>query len=226
MSNKSIFILTILTTIFIACSSKNEEKYQKRVLPIIGNYDLEYKTIDGVEIADTVYPKMIDFTFLNQDSLIKTKKELEGKIWIADFFFTTCPTICPTMTKNMKWLNDQTQDLANQVQFLSFTINPKRDTPSQLKNYKNHYQIQSTNWEFLTGEESFTHELGINHFQIFAGEDASAAGGYAHSGAFTLIDKEGYVRGVYLGTDLEQVKQLEKDLRKLIQYEYNGSSSN
>ena len=226
MSNKSIYILTILTVILIACTTKNEIKDQKRVLPIIGNFDIEYKTIDGIEIADTIYPKMIDFTYLNQDSLIKTKKELAGKIWIADFFFTTCPTICPTMTKNMKWLNDKTQDIVDHVQFLSFTINPKRDTPSQLKNYKNHYQIQSTNWDFLTGEESFTHELGINHFQIFAGEDASAAGGYAHSGAFTLIDKEGYVRGVYLGTDLEQVKQLEKDLRKLIQYEYNGSSSN
>ena len=139
MSNKSIFILTILTVILIACSTKNEIKDQKRVLPIIGNFDIEYKTIDGIEIADTIYPKMIDFTYLNQDSLIKTKKELAGKIWIADFFFTTCPTICPTMTKNMKWLNDKTQDIVDHVQFLSFTINPKRDTPSQLKNYKNHY---------------------------------------------------------------------------------------
>lgn len=226
MKNKSIFVLTIIVISLIACSSKNDEKYQKRVLPIIGNYDIEYKTVDGKEVADTVYPKMIDFTFLNQDSLVRTKNELEGKIWIADFFFTTCPTICPIMTKNMKWLNEQTKDLTNHIQFLSFTINPKRDTPTQLRNYKKHHQIESTNWDFLTGEENFTHQLGINHFQIFAGEDASAAGGYAHSGAFTLVDKEGYVRGVYLGTELEQVKQLEKDLRKLIQYEYNGSSSN
>jgi len=217
-----VALFTILTSLFLFnCSNQKPEQVKKRVLPIIGNYDIEYKEVNGEEIADTVYPKMIDFTFLNQDSNLISKKNIENKIWIADFFFTTCPTICPTMTKNMKWLNDKTADIKEKLQFLSFTINPKRDTPSQLKKYKEHYQIKSKNWEFLTGDESFTHELGINHFQIFAGEDASAAGGYAHSGAFTLIDREGYVRGVYLGTDLEQVKQLEKDLRKLLEYEYN-----
>ena len=147
-----------------------------------------------------------------------TNDDFEGKIWVADFFFTTCPTICPTMTKNLKWLNEQTIDLKEQVQFISFTINPTHDKPSILKQYKKHHKIEASNWSFLTGDEAFTHQLGIDHFQIFAGQDAGAAGGYAHSGAFTLIDKEGYVRGVYLGTEMEHVEQLEKDLRKLLKY--------
>ena len=124
------------------------------------------------------------------------------------------------MTKNLKWLNDQTKDLEEEVQFLSITINPNHDAPSKLLAYKNHYKINAKNWLFLTGDEVFTHQLGIEHFQIFAGQDAAAAGGYAHSGAFTLVDKEGYVRGVYLGTDMKHVKQLEIDLRKLLKYEY------
>ena len=70
-------------------------------------------------------------------------------------------------------------------------------------------------------KEDFTHDLGINHFQIFAGQDPESAGGYAHSGAFTLVDKEGYVRGVYMGTEPKEVKRLEKELRKLLKYEYN-----
>ena len=209
----SFFI--ILCLFLLGCSSN-----KKKVLPYIGNFDIEYRMVDGIEVADTVYHKMIPFEFFNDDSVKITNDDFEGKIWVADFFFTTCPTICPTMTKNLKWLNEQTIDLKEQVQFISFTINPTHDKPSILKQYKKHHKIEASNWSFLTGDEAFTHQLGIDHFQIFAGQDAGAAGGYAHSGAFTLIDKEGYVRGVYLGTEMEHVEQLEKDLRKLLKYEY------
>lgn len=210
------FLPILLILLLTSCKHKDKS----RVLPFIGNYDIEYSIKNGVEVADTVYPKMIPFEFLNQDSLKVTNESFKGKVWVADFFFTTCPTICPAMTKNLKWLNEQTIDLKNDIQFISFTINPNHDSPTSLMNYKKHYKISSSNWSFLTGDEAFTHQLGIDHFQIFAGQDASAAGGYAHSGAFTLIDKEGYVRGVYLGTDMKHVKQLEKDLRKLLKYEY------
>jgi len=210
------FLFFIILSLFIlSCSSK-----KTKVLPYIGNFDIEYRMVDGVEVADTVYPKMIPFEFYNEDSVKVTNADFKGKVWIADFFFTTCPTICPTMTKHLKWLNEETDDLADQVQFLSITINPNHDKPSILTEYKEHHKIKASNWAFLTGDEAFTHQLGIDHFQIFAGQDATAAGGYAHSGAFTLIDKEGYVRGVYLGTEMDHVKQLEKDLRKLLKYEY------
>ena len=76
------------------------------------------------------------------------------------------------------------------------------------------------NWQFFTGNEAETHRLGIENFQIFAGRDDESEGGFAHSGAFTLVDKEGYVRGVYLGTDKKQVKQLEHDVRLLLKEEY------
>jgi protein SCO1/2 len=147
--------------------------------------------------------------------------DMKGKIWIADFFFTSCPTICPKMTEQMKRLNGMTKDLNDHIQYMSFSINPKYDTPTQLRKYIQLHKIKAKNWQFFTGNEARTHELGINNFQIFAGQDASAAGGYAHTGAFALVDKEGYVRGVYLGTDPKEVNKLEKDLRKLLKYEYS-----
>lgn len=214
---KRLFWLIFAVGLF---SCKQEDK-KVRVLPFVGNYDVIYKLVDGKEIADTVYPKMISFAYLNQDSVLIQSSRMKGKIWIADFFFTTCPTICPKMTEQMKRLNGMTKDINEHIQYMSFSINPIHDTPKQLRKYIQHHKITAENWQFFTGNEAKTHELGINHFQIFAGQDASSAGGYAHTAAFALIDKEGFVRGVYIGTDPKEVNKLEIDLRKLLKYEYS-----
>lgn len=146
---------------------------------------------------------------------------MKGKVWIADFFFTSCPTICPKMTAQMKRLAILTKDLEKQIQFISFSINPTYDTPYRLRAYRKHFGIKVKNWQFLTGDEEATHDLGVNYFQVFANKDIESAGGYAHSPAFVLVDKEGYVRGVYIGTETKQVDQLQKDVRKLLAYEYD-----
>jgi protein SCO1/2 len=216
----NVFSSLFLVFILVSCSAINEKKH---VLPFIGNYDIEYKLIDGKEVSDTVYPTIPYFYFLNDDSVIVKSTEMEGKVWVVDFFFTTCPTICPTMTKNMQKLNAATKDLHDELQFISISINPQHDTPSILKRYREHYKATASNWQFFTGKEAETHQLGIENFQIFAGRDEESEGGYAHSGAFTLVDKEGYVRGVYLGTDDKQVIQLEKDIRKLLKEEYGNN---
>ena len=208
----------ILLLILLSC---NQSEKKVRVLPYVGNFDIVYSMVNGKEVADTVYPKMIDFSYFNQDSLVVKSSDMKGKIWIADFFFTSCPTICPKMTEQMKRLNGMTKDINEQIQYISFSINPKYDTPEQLRKYIQVHKIKAKNWQFFTGNEARTHDLGINNFQIFAGQDASAAGGYAHTGAFALVDKEGYVRGVYLGTDPKEVNKLEIDLRKLLKYEYS-----
>jgi protein SCO1/2 len=208
----------ILLLILLSC---NQSEKKVRVLPYVGNFDIVYSMVNGKEVADTVYPKMIDFSYFNQDSLVVKSADMKGKIWIADFFFTSCPTICPKMTEQMKRLNGMTKDINEHIQYISFSINPKYDTPEQLRKYIQVHKIKAKNWQFFTGNEARTHDLGINNFQIFAGQDASAAGGYAHTGAFALVDKKGYVRGVYLGTDPKEVNKLEIDLRKLLKYEYS-----
>lgn len=223
---KTILASFVFLLIVFSCSVKEEEV--KKVLPILGNYDIEYNLIDGVEVADTIYPTIPFFHYLNEDSVRIKSTDLKGKIWVADFFFTTCSTICPKMTAQMKRLNAMTADISDQVQFISFSINPGYDQPSILKRYKKHHGITAKNWVFLTGNEEETHRLGIENFMIAAGEDADAVDGYAHSEAFTLVDKEGYVRGVYNIADPAQVDQLNKDIRKLLKYEYdiNGSNEN
>lgn len=209
---KSVALLIVLIAVMaVGCV---EEKKQK-VLPVLGLADINYAT------GDTVYPKIPDFEYLNQDSVMIKSEDMKGKVWIADFFFTSCPTICPVMTTQMKRLQAMTDDLSDQVQFISFSINPTNDQPSVLRRYREHHGITAKNWYFFTGDEEATHELGVDYFMVHANADEDSPGGYAHSPAFTLVDREGYVRGVYVGTDTDQVNLLEKDLRKLLKYEYD-----
>ena len=215
-----IRLFLVLLVSWIVIASCTEQK-KVRVLPIVGNYDVEYDTINGKEVTDTIYPKIPNFTYLNQDSIQITSSAMKGKVWIADFFFTSCPSICPKMTSQMKRLAILTKDLDKHIQFISFSINPSYDGPSKLRAYRKHYGITAKNWQFLTGDEEATHALGVDYFQVFANKDIESAGGYAHSPAFVLVDKEGYVRGVYIGTDTKQVDLLQKDVRKLLAYEYN-----
>lgn len=221
---KTVIVFFSLIALVLTVTSCGEDQ-KVRVLPRLGQYDIEYKTVDGVEIEDTIYPTIPAFKYLNQDSVRIKSSDLKGKIWIADFFFTSCPTICPTMTTQMKRLQAMTKDLEKDVQFISFSINPDFDQPSVLRRYMKHYGITAKNWQFLTGDEAETHELGVNSFLVHVNADEEAEGGYAHSPAFTLVDKEGIVRGVYVGTDTKQVDQLEKDLRKLLKHEYGVDGS-
>jgi protein SCO1/2 len=222
MRNKGLIIPALIFIFLLtACSEKPKR------LPFIGNFDLEYKKVDGKTIVDTVYPTIPNFSYLNEDSVIVTNKTYKNKVWVAEFFFATCPTICPIMNTQLKNLNRETKQYAEHIQFLSFTINPSNDKPSILKNYRKTHGIEAKNWAFLTGDEAATHRLGIENFQIFAGRDDEAAGGYAHSGAFSLIDKSGYVRGVYAVTNFDgtvnknEYKRLKKELIELLKYEYN-----
>jgi protein SCO1/2 len=221
---RSAIIALHLLILLISC---NESPIIKRALPILGNYDLEYTTVDGEKKVDTLYHKIRDFKFLNEDSVWKSNKDFKNKIWIAEFFFATCPTVCPAMNLQLKKLNQELKAYESDIQFLSFTINPNHDSPNVLKQYKQKTGINSKNWTFLTGDEAETHKLGIEDFLTFAGKDDESEGGYAHSGSFTLVDKEGHVRGVYRVTDLNgkvdngEYQRMKTEILKLLNYEYD-----
>ena len=214
--NISFLSLIIVLLGFVSCSEEPKDSG----LPHLGLHDVEYKTVDGEQVTDTTYATIPEFSYLNQDSILVKSSDMKGKIWIADFFFSTCPTICPVMTTQMKRLNRMTEDINEHLQFLSFSINPDHDKPSVLRDYIDHHGIEASNWHFLTGDEEETHELGVDHFLVHAQSDEDAPGGFAHSPAFVLIDQEGVVRGVYLGTNTKDVDKLEKDLRLLFSAEY------
>ncbi|AEA43903.1 SCO family protein [Fluviicola taffensis] len=215
---KQIIGLAFILILLVSCKTEKQTKLQ--ALPYFGNYDIEFSETDGVQAVDTIYPKIPDFSYLNQDSLVITSKSMKGKVWIANFFFTSCPSICPPMISQMKRLNILTQDLVSEVQFMSFSIDPNTDQPSVLRAYIKNNGIQTKNWYFFTGNEAKTHRLGVMHFMVHADKDPMAAGGFAHSDGMVLVDREGYVRGIYRGTQTKDVDQLNNDLRKLLDIEY------
>ena len=137
--------------------------------------------------------KVPEFLMLNQDSLLIGNEDFKGKVYLVEFFFTRCPTICPVMNKNMKILDDhygERQDFG----IASFTIDPENDTPHVLKQYAEDYGVKSQNWHFLTDKKSTVYELANSGFSIFAGINPAVAGGFEHQGYFALVDKNGYIR--------------------------------
>ncbi|SFT80015.1 protein SCO1/2 [Lishizhenia tianjinensis] len=213
----------ILMFVLLACESK-----PKYVLPHLGHHEIATGTEAGFNKGDTIFDFIEEeFQFLTQDSLPFTNKDLEGKISIAKFFFTHCPTICPPMTGQMDKLAESTKDIADKLQFLSFSIDPERDTVNRLRVYMDRHGITANNWFFLTGEkEAFVHHLGTQSFFINAINEPNAEGGYAHSPHFILVDRTKHVRGVYDvlerdGKGAENLKRLERDIRRLLNEEYD-----
>lgn len=165
--------------------------------------------------GDSVYHTIPDFSFVNQDSSIITNKTYEGKIYVADFFFTTCPTICPVMKKQMLRVYEKYKENPK-VGILSHTIDPRHDSVKVLKEYSTRLGINGKMWNFVTGEKSKIYEIGEKSYYVTAGEDSTAAGGIIHSGAFILVDTKRRVRGVYDGTKETDVTKLIKDMEVLL----------
>lgn len=222
MPKKNISWVLAAIVLTVSCNNVNQRR-----LPYLGKHDVSYKKENGKTITDTSYHRIAEFSFFNEDSVRVSNKSYAGKVWISEFFFASCPSICPIMHTQLKNVAKTLKPYNEQLQYLSFTIDPTNDTPSKLKTHKKKLGIANTNWAFLTGNEAFTHQLGIEHFLIFAGREEQALGGYAHSGAFTLVDKKGHVRGVYevvepdLSVNKKEFERLINDTKTLFNYEYN-----
>ena len=173
--------------------------------------------------------KISSFSFINQESNIINSDRMLGNIYVADFFFTTCPTICPVMTKNMAYVQKKLNVYPN-IKFLSHTVNPTIDTPERFLEYieemrQNNIMINLNNWDFVTGEKDDIYEIAKSYF-VNVSPDSLAPGGFLHSEYFVLVDKEGRVRsgidkagnvlGVYDGTNDAQMKDLVNDVKVLM----------
>lgn len=159
--------------------------------------------------------KKIDkpFQFVNQDSSAITEKDVLGKIHVTDFFFTTCPTICPVMKTQMLRVYETYQN-ADDFLLLSHTIDPKHDTVGVLNDYAKGLGISSNKWHLLTGEKDAIYEMAET-YMVVAEEDERAPGGFIHSGAFMLLDKKRQVRGIFDGTKEEEVDKLILAIKQL-----------
>ena len=201
------------------------------VLPAIMYFYLTrgYNNFIKLEIIGEADYSIDDFSFINQDNDTITKDSLLGSIYVANFFFTSCPSICPTMTRNMSYLQDKLSVYPN-IRFLSHTVDPDNDTPEKLINYvdlmqQKNISIDLSNWDFVTGDKDKLYQSAANYF-VNASVDSLAPGGFLHSEYFVLIDKQGRVRsgidingnivGAYDGTNEVQMKDLINDINVLM----------
>ncbi|WP_199119063.1 SCO family protein [Pedobacter sp. ASV28] len=185
---------------------------QNKKLPIYGDREAKIiKGADGVDRIDTIYKTIPDFKFLNQDSIEITQDTFKNKVYVADFFFTSCSTICPIMHRNLKTVYEQFKDRPD-VMFLSHTIDFKYDKPSVLKNYAKKLGVDTKKWEFVYGEKEKVYHLAEHDYLVAVGEDSTAKDGYIHQGWLVLIDKQRRIRGAYDGTKTEEVEKLKKDM--------------
>lgn len=139
--------------------------------------------------------KIPEFSFINQNNDTITNADYDGNIYIANFIFTTCPTICPAMTINMRYIQDELSKYPN-IKFLSHTVNPNYDTPEILKQYATKMRIDESNFNFVTGDKEEIYKMAASYF-VNASEDELAPGGFLHSEYLVLVDKEGRVRSGY-----------------------------
>ncbi|MFA6277538.1 MAG: SCO family protein [Pedobacter sp.] len=205
----SILALLFLAISFTACT--NEKK-----LPIYGQREAKIiKEKDGTERVDTVYQTIPAFKFLNQDSTYITQDMFKGKIYVADFFFTSCTTICPTMHRNLKTVYEQYKGNPD-ILFLSHTIDFKYDKPSVLKKYAQKLGVDVPQWQFVYGSKDEIYNLAEKSYLTVVKEDSTATDGYIHQGWLVLIDKEKRMRGAYDGTKTEEVEKLKKDIVTLL----------
>lgn len=209
MLKNILFTFVISSVIALSACQSNTKK-----LPIIGDKDIVEKVVDGKKVIDTIYPKIPEFQFLNQDSVIITHKDFDNKIYVANFFFTHCPSICPTMQRNL--LKAYQKYKGNKgISFLSHSIDFKHDQPHVLKEYATKLGVDNDQWQFVTGSKSDIYGIS-DKYLVFTKEDENALGGYDHSGYLVLIDHDKHIRGVYDGTNAEEVDKLISDIEILL----------
>ena len=174
--------------------------------------------------------KVPEFLFLNQDSLLISNEDFIGKVFVVEFFFTRCPSICIEINKNMKILDEIYGDRKD-FGIASFTIDPDNDTPTTLKKYSELLEVKSKNWHFLTGDKKDIYELSNTGFNIFSSINEAVDGGFEHQGFFALIDQDGYIRSrvndynvplvYYSGinnenSEIQGIDMIKEDINKLL----------
>ncbi len=194
------YLLLSIIVISIGCETTSKQ------LPYIGDREELDGTITQHEIRDFSFTDQLGETLTNQDVL--------DKIYLTDFFFTSCPSICPKVKKQMLRIYDKV--LTNEdIILVSHTIDPKRDSVAVLKQYADNMGIDHRKWKFLTGDKEELLDIADDYF-VAAYEDADAPGGFDHSGKIILLDKSGRIRSFGDGTDPKEVDKLMKDIDILL----------
>lgn len=197
-----------IAILLTACSDKNKR------LPFL-QMEIGTKMENGKSVPDTVFRTIPAFKLLNQDSTVVTEKDFDGKIYVADFFFTSCPSICPVMHRNLMKVYKKYEGNPN-VKIASHTIDVKYDVPSKLKSYAGKLGVKGTQWEYLWGTRDEIYALAERNYLVAVQQDSKAPGGFIHQGYLVLVDKQKRIRGAYDGTQEKDVDQLMSDMDILL----------
>ena len=202
-----VAMLTVPAILLLILSSGSHKFFK---LPIYGPKD-------AVSTGDTLYHTIPSFSFINQDGEAFGSNDLENKIYVVNFIFTTCPSICPLMTGQMYWLDKKLDNSAfKNVQFLSISVNPEHDTPQVLSTYALEKDLDLTRWNLLTGDKRAIYKLGADGFFLASREDVMAPGGFLHSEKVVLVDWKKQIRGFYDGTDANEMNRLKDEIKVLM----------
>lgn len=209
MNHLTKFILFIALILDFSCSQQKETKTEnKLVLQVLGPKKL------GGTGSDTIYHTIGNFKLVDQNKDTITEKITDNKIYVADFFFATCQSICPQMSTQLNRVQNEFKN-DNDFLILSHTVNPSHDTAEVLFAYAGKYQALPNKWHFLTGSKKTIYDLARYDYLVNALEDDGTPEGFLHSELFLLVDKEKRIRGMYDGTDSVQVNKLIADIKLL-----------
>lgn len=207
---KHIFLGSILI-LLAACGQKGQV-----AVPYFNGPD--FTPIWPAEGGDTNnLHKIGAFCFTNQDQDTISEKDYEGKVYVANFVFTTCGSICPKMTKHMKRVQEEMKAHSNELKFLSHSVMPWVDSPEKLKNYAEQMEVDQSNWNFVTGSKSDIYRIARTQYFIEEepgfNKDSTE---FLHTEHFALIDKESHIRGIYNGTLQLEMERLMEDLKLVL----------
>jgi protein SCO1 len=202
-----LFLLTFPSVLYVILTTGKTNFIHLRY---IGEKDL------AANGKDTIYHSVAPFHFINQDGKTITEKDYKGKIYVVDYFFTTCKTICPKMTSELQRVQDKFAYTNGMVQILSHTVNPENDSVPVLKAYAEMVHADPRYWNFVTGDKKQLYDMARNSYLVNAMEGDGGPDDFIHSEFLILVDKEKHIRGMYDGTNIKQVNELLDDIKVLI----------
>ena len=195
---------------------------KEKPLPIINPVDIEEEMVDPELLRVGKGHRIGSFSFLNQDGETITEKEVEGKVYVAEYFFATCGTICPRMNDQLRRIQLKFADNDN-VRLMSFTVDPEVDTVEQMKRYAEDHGAKTGQWHFLTGSKEDLYSLARKSFFVLKPAEAQNLGDvgsdFIHTNNFVLVDRRGRIRGYYDGTSKKEVDELMLDIQRLLEEE-------
>ena len=216
-----IYILLFIAAIcfVVAYTSMSDKNRKKQSLPIINPIDVTNELVDSTIQRKGYGHKIQSFEFLNQYGNKFSDKDLANSVYVVEYFFTTCSTICPKMNTQMKVLQKKFKGVKN-FKILSFTVQPEIDSVPVLKKYAEEYGAENGQWHFLTGEKKKLYALARKSFFLLKPAEAQNLGDansdFIHTNNFVLIDKNKRIRGYYDGTSAKEVEKLARDIQKLL----------